>query len=207
MKKRISAVLRRSLLSVFLSAGILSIANIDSIWREAEHQEKLVMMRVEKERQALKTRVISSSAEGENAKAALKEAMNSDEIAEGNPFIHLSSTDAIQQILAGKVTRFERQTYRSPHYQGESGYDLIHYAIRDARGETATILAYTEKPIASEEEPKVYVLIHVRNGESFDQYLYRSGDLISQSQVAPAVSQELVAQRLSAGVPLLSVAR
>ncbi len=44
------------------------------------------------------------------------------------------------------MKHFERTVFRSPDYQGESGYDLVQYEIEHKDGKTSTILAYLDRP-------------------------------------------------------------
>lgn len=215
-KQRLIGILRKTLASLCLSAGVLSVATIDSLYTENEHAGDLVKARIAKSRQVLETRTFRAKQLLNSQSSSLRESLAQDEFGEVNPFASLSSLDPLTAILERKVKSFQRQAFRSPDHQEESGYDLVHYEIQLADGGRADILAYLERASLTSErgvgagapEDRVpFVVIMNESKDSTAYAYYRAGDLLENAILPLSETRALLAQRLSAGVPFLSVAR
>jgi hypothetical protein len=144
----------------------------------------------------------------------LREVMAGDELADANPFGNLSSDDTLNEILNSKITAFERKTLRSPSYQDEAGYDLVHYEILHADGRISSVLAFVdaENTIAGDGAPELQeesvVLMVLTPKDDKNQYaVYRNNTLEEVSLIVPEEGAALLAQRLESGIPFLSVSR
>ncbi|NJL25815.1 MAG: hypothetical protein HC902_11990 [Calothrix sp. SM1_5_4] len=137
--------------------------------------------------------------------AALKEALAQDELKEQNPYAGLSSLDPIRAIFDKGVSVFSRQTYRSSEYTGESGYDVVHYEIEHPDKSKSSILAYLERMLSQEAagsgSERIPMVLITGNEVS----VFREGILLERGSLAPEAAEELVASRLAAAVPFLSV--
>jgi hypothetical protein len=126
----------------------------------------------------------------------------------------LSTLDPLQKVMQKGVADFHRETFRSPDYEEESGYDLLSYAIENKDGSKSTIMAYTEK---FEGKRAVYVVFMIgngngnsngnSNGDGAAYSFFRGGELIEQTDLTSAEADKLIAQRISQGIPFLSVSR
>jgi len=209
-------VFKHILTSLCLAAGILAIANVDSLLEEDDHAKQLTRARVKIARARLVRRLERSQEkiEAQGKGGVLRDSLAQDEFGELTPFAGLSTLYPLTHVIAKGIKSFERTTYRSPEYQGESGYDLVHYEIEHPDGEQSSIVAYLDRTLATAArnvgapDPRVpVVMILEGRGEQSAYSLYRSGDLIEQTEIPVADSQDLVARRISASVPFMSVSR
>lgn len=214
-KQRLIGLIRKTLASLCLSAGVLSVATIDSLYTENEHAGDLVKARIAKSRQVLESRTFRAKQLLNSQSSNLRESLAQDEFGEVNPFASLSSLDPLTAILERKVKSYQRQAFRSPDHHEEAGYDLVHYEIQLGDGGRADILAYLERASltsergvgASAEERVPFVIIMNESKDSTAYAYYRAGDLLENTILPLSETRALLAQRLSAGVPFLSVAR
>ena len=205
------SLLKKGLVSFCVSAGVLSIANIETIWREESHRGDYADVRRESRAQSraeLRARWTApkGAASATGPATELRESLSNVEIGEANPFAKLSTLKPLDAVLNKGISSFKRQAYRSPNYKEESGYDLVAYHVTHPDQTSSVILAYLERTL--EGPDAVPVVLVVSNGpEHASQALFRSGELTESAQVPLSVAQGMVAQRLNAGVPFLSVAR
>jgi hypothetical protein len=75
-------------------------------------------------------------------------------------------------------------------------------------------MAYLERPVLTAtrgvgmiDERIPFVMVVTNEGEKTNYAYYRSGELVEQNNIPWAEAQSLVAQRLNASVPFLSVSR
>lgn len=204
--------------SLAVSVGVLAIANVEMFWqnyRAAEYLESNKVLhagRVNRKRVDLALQ--STSENYKPLQSALSQSLEQDEIKDENPFAHLSSMDPLRLVMKKGVAKFHRETFRSPGYQEESGYDLLSYEIEHTDGSQSTILAYLEKSesslwrnVGAPDLRTVHVVFYIGGvGKSLYSF-YKSGDLVEQAELTNAEAQTQVAQRLSQGVPFLSVSR
>lgn len=204
---RLSRAAKKVVVSLSLSAGVLSIANIDTIWEERAHRHDYEVVR-----QTTRQRLHASLSKGATTPVAdptlerLRGHLAQDEIGTRNPFADLSTIEPLTLVLAKGVKGFGRQAYRSPQYKEETGYDLVSYEIQHADQTVSRVLAYLETPLEGG-EPVPVVLVMRAGGEGARQSLYRSGQLIEETDVTLLQAQNRVHQRLNAGIPFMSVAR
>lgn len=224
MKQKTAFVVRRILTSIFLATGMLSIANIENSIFEKDQNESLARARIQMVKSRFHERLseVEKSATKNAKKVAIenstvtefREALAQDEFGEFVPFAHLSTLDPLLNLVRKGVKRFERTTFRSPEYQGESGYDLVHYEVEHPNGARSSILAYLDRPLLTaqrnvgEPDSRVpVVMIMNENGAMSEYALYRAGHLVEQSQIPLADVSRLVAQRISQSLPFMSVSR
>lgn len=216
MSKKALPVLKRIFASFCLFAGMLAITNLESLLQENSRSKESVreVNRLAKERliERLKTPVATAHASTQSK--ALRESLAQDEFLDVNPFANLSSLDPLNALFAKGVKSFERSTYRSPDHQGESGYDLVHYEIQHNRGGRSVIVAYLERPmltasrnVGAIDDRIPFVMVMVDKGASATYSYYRFGSLTEQIEIPWTDAQGLVAQRLNASIPFLSVSR
>jgi hypothetical protein len=213
-RRKIFAFLRKTFASLCLSAGVLSVASIDSMYTEGRHAEDLQKAKVVKARKALHERMATSRRILDERGLALRESLAQDELGEVNPFTALSTLDPISEIFDRKVKRYARQAFRSPDHQDEAGYDLVHYEIELTDGGRADLLAYLERAsltaqraVGAPDDRVAFVLVMSENKDSTAYAFYRAGELIENTVLPATEARTLVTQRLAAGVPFLSVAR
>lgn len=213
-RQKLFTILRKTLASLCLSAGVLSVATIDSFYTEGEHAGDLQKARIAKSRQVLNERTFRAKQLLNSQSSNLRDSLAQDELGEVNPFAALSSLDPLTQIMERKIKSFQRQALRSPDHQEESGYDLVHYEIQLTDGGRASILAYlerasltSERGVGAPEDRVPFVIMLNETGESTAYAYYRGGDLVESTVLASPEARALLTQRLSAGVPFLSVAR
>jgi hypothetical protein len=163
-----------------------------------------------------KDRKVIGDAGGINsALISFQESLSQDELKEENPFDTLSSSDPLNKILDKGVLSFRREAFRSPHYQEESGYDLLSYEITHPDKSISTIVAYLENPggpgqvraIGEPDERAPFVMFMVSEGLHATQYFFRKGTLIEHSDLKPSEARAIVSRRLNTGVPFISVSR
>jgi hypothetical protein len=117
-------------------------------------------------------------------------------------------------LFAKGVKSFERTTFRSPNHQEASGYDLLEYQIEHPHGGKSIIMAYLERPVLTAthgvggiDDRIPFVMVVTNKGEKTTFAYYRAGELVEQNDIPWNEAQSLVAQRLNASVPFLSVSR
>ncbi len=71
--------------------------------------------------------------------------IDEDEFDRGNPFSIVDQPYPMALILSRGVTSYQRDAYRSSHFQGQMGYDVIKYEITHPDQTTSFILAYKER--------------------------------------------------------------
>lgn len=215
MKQKILVITKRVAATLCLFAGMLAMTN-ESLLRSSTNtkEAKLEQSRQAKERllEKLKTPVATTKAQGQ-AKA-LRDSLAQDEFIDTNPFATLADVGPINAVFAKGVKNFERTTFRSPDHQGESGYDLLQYEVEHPGGGKSIIVAYLERPVLTAsrnvgaiDERIPFVMVMSHEGEQAVYSYYRSGSLIEQTKISWTDAQSLVAQRLNASVPFLSVSR
>jgi hypothetical protein len=64
-----------------------------------------------------------------------------------------------------------------------------------------------QKAVGVPDERIPFVVVVLRDGERVNYSYYRSGDLIENTELPLSEAESLLAQRLSQGIPFLSVAR
>lgn len=215
MKNRMSTWLRNLLLLIVLFAAALSVSNPEISWYP------LQMTVGTNNGGGLIQRPVARLQSAVGADAApltqLKAQLATDDLGDQNPFTNLSSEEPLARIFAGGVERFERKALRSGSYRDESGYDILHYELEQAGGRKAHLLAYLEQSIRDLESPDgeprlqtdtlVLIVLRPGAGEGLEMSVYRDGALIETSEISTAAAETLMAQRLSNGIPFLSVAR
>lgn len=213
-RQRVVSVARHLLVSLCLSAGVLSVATIDSVFQEERHSGDLVKARIELSKKILRRLNREHKHELDQKSLAFHDSIAADEIGDTNPFLALSTLDPITSILERGIRSFSREVFRSPDYHAETGYDLVHYEIQLNDGTRADLMAYLErsslvaqKAVGTPDERTPFVVVLSRSGESVNYSYYRAGDLIENTQIPALEADSLLTQRLSQGIPFLSVAR
>jgi hypothetical protein len=218
MKQNVLMIIKRIAATMCLFAGMLAMTNtnIEGLISSVNPKEaKVAQIRQAKERllEKLKTPVVAKTKSPEQA-GALRDSLAQDEFGDMNPFADLANVEPLKALFAKGVKRFERTTYRSPNHQGESGYDLLEYQIEHPQGGQSIIMAYLERPVLTAtrgvgmiDERIPFVMVVTNEGEKTNYAYYRSGELVEQNNIPWAEAQGLVAQRLNASVPFLSVSR
>lgn len=194
-------------ISFSLSAAVLSIANVDTIWEERAHrQDYEVVRQVTRQKLHAHFKQASGEAKPESRLEQLRFVLAQDELGLRNPYAELSSLAPLTELLKKGVRDFTRQAFRSPQYKEEVGYDLVAYEIEHDDGARSRVLAYLEAPLGGGDLVPVVVVMRA-SGEGARQALYRAGKLVEESDVTLLQAQNLVHQRLSAGIPFMSVSR
>lgn len=202
MKNRFVSVARKAAVSLSVSAAVLSIANIDAMIGERRHALLEAQKQVQGQEQlqvqlaplrALKPQLITTN-------ERFRDSLTQDELGEENPFAMLSGMEALTKLMSKGVRHFERQTYRTPRYKGESGYDLVHYTIEQFDGTHSSVLAYLEGHTPM-------VVISVGEGLKSELHVFRGGDLMERSVVAGTQAHAAIDRRINESVPFLSVSR
>jgi hypothetical protein len=205
VRSRLRLAAKRALATLCVSAGLLSIANVDSAWREAEHQDKLELARFHKVvKSNQKRETVSSSAE--TAGKELRELFETDEIFGVNPFSGLSDSEVIDRIASKSVKAFRRQSLRGPSYSGSFGYDVLLYEIEYKDREMVRLLAYTEREGLSGGH-ELYVVIMENQNDEVLRSTFASGTLTASESIPLKDAEATVSKRLSSAVPLYTVAR
>ncbi len=221
MKHKIWSHLRKGAVTISVSAGCLAIANVETIWQVHQSQDHQEQNRFLASRSSGGKKSPVKLAIPANEKvaykplqSALSRSLEEDELHDENPFAHLSTLEPLQKIMQKGVAHFHRETFRSPDYHEESGYDLLSYEIEHTDGSKSGVMAYLEKPeagtstaIGAPDTRMVFVVFMVANGASSNLSFYRSGELIQQSELSTSEVQTFIAHRLSEGIPFLSVSR
>lgn len=213
-----SALFKKILTSIFVSVALLAITSIDMFQREKGQEQKFARekMRVAKDqlRQRLEAAAPTRTTKSRGMENMLRDSLAQDEFGEELPFAALTTLDPVNRILNKGVSHFERTVYRSPDYQGESGYDLVQYEIEHKDKTHSMILAYLDRPGlnvsrnvgAPDPRVPVVMILGAQDGQTLYS-LYRSGNLIEQTAIASADASGLVADRISLSIPFLSVSR
>jgi hypothetical protein len=216
-----AALFRGMLTSLFVSSGILAIANVDRMLMDQGQSQELTRekVRLAKDRFRQRLEAVSDQAEKKPSKPRglvnmLRDSLAQDEFHEELPFANLSTLDPLTRLFENGVAHFERTVFRSPDYQGESGYDLVQYDIEHPDGTHSAILAYLDRPQLTVSrnvgtaDPRIpVVMILEAQGLESTYSLYRSGNLIERSQIPTSDVSALVAQRISLSIPFMSVSR
>jgi hypothetical protein len=200
-----------------VSVGMLAVANLEMIWQARHLDDKSESSETLYAKKGHKRTKLPIDVPSENYKplqSALSQSLEQDELKDENPFAHLANLDPLRQVMQRGVAKFHRETFRSPDYQDESGYDLLSYEITHTDGGKSTILAYLEKTdatiwrnVGAPDQRTVFVVFYVSSGDKMLYSYFRGGDLIEQAEVSSADAGTQVAKRLSQGVPFLSVSR
>lgn len=130
----------------------------------------------------------------------LRESMDGDELAGVSPYVQLGADDLLRRVLSMEIVSFDRQTLRSPDYQEEFGYDIIHYEIRHPAGPPSKVMAYVENG-------EVVLTVLTAKGDRAEYARYRAGVLEDAGEVEAERGAALLAQHLDSGIPFLSLAR
>ncbi len=220
MKSKWALRIQRFIGSLCISAAVLAIANVEAVWQEYRHSDAVEnLQQTSKDGKMAKKKTTLALDENIPAgfkplQSALSRSFEQDELMDQNPFAHLSSSDPLQQIMTKGVTKFHREVYRSPEYQGESGYDLVSYEIEHTDGSKSTVLAYLDRAdpnmwrnVGAPDERIPFIIFMVSSGEGATYSFFRAGHLVEQSALTSTQARDIVAQRLSLGIPFLSVSR
>lgn len=217
MKNKANILFKRIMTSVFMSAAILAIANIDTFVHENQQNKDFSreQMRVAKDRLRQRLQVTEPKTNKPRGLVnMLRDSLAQDEFNDMVPFASLSTLDPLNKVLQKGVLHYERTVFRSPDYQGESGYDLVQYDIEHSGGKRSTILAYLDRPELTVSrnigapDPRIPVVMIIEGqGESSFYSLYRNGNLTEQTAIPAADVSGLVAQRIALSIPFLSVSR
>jgi hypothetical protein len=218
MKQNALLILKRIGATMCLFAGMLAMTNtnIEGLLSSLNPKEaKIAQTRKAKERllEKLNTPAVAK-VKTPGQMGALRDSLAQDEFGDMNPFAELANVEPINALFAKGVKSFERTTYRSPNHRGESGYDLLEYQIEHPHGGHSIIMAYLERPVLTAtrgvgmiDDRIPFVVIVTNEGDKTDYAYYRSGELVEQNNIPWTEAQGLVAQRLNASVPFLSVSR
>lgn len=224
MTSGIFGKIRRVVGTICVSAGVLAIANVETIWQEYhrtdpnEHHESVSLKKTKRwtlaQKVALGPAIDASSPNFKPLQSALSRSLEQDELGDENPFSHLANLDPLHEIIGKGVTKFRRETFRSPQYQGENGYDLVSYEVQHSDGSQSSILAYLERAnattwhnVGAPDDRITSVVFMVANGIGATYSSYRAGALTEQSTLTSTEAQTLISQRLVSGIPFLSVSR
>ncbi|HMN67541.1 MAG TPA: hypothetical protein PKC28_03285 [Bdellovibrionales bacterium] len=218
MRAKLLLFSKRILASVCLSAGVLAIANVDTMRKEQDHANDLSRVRLElakeRVRERLHVKAPTPSLALHDPARKLRDSLSQDEFGDISPFGDLSTLEPLSELMRKGVKSFERQAFRSPEYQGEIGYDILHYRIHHADGSTSEIMAYLERALTTEsrnvgapDEREPVVMSMVADQDRIQFSYFKANVLKQRSELSSSDAQALVEQRLSSGVPFLSVAR
>ena len=206
------AVVKKSMGSFLLFIAVLAIANIDTLYRGerassgVEAGEDMV-----RSRQRLKKSLLAGEVGAEKAAPSsadlLRDTLADDELNGRNPYASLTNLDPLKAVLSSGVVTFQREAYRSPQYQDESGYDIVAYEIRHPDQSTSKILAYADSPVTDPQKQQVVVMIFHSNHGYIKQYLFYDGLLSGASQITMAQAEALFSHKLGGGIPFFSVSR
>ena len=206
--------LRKVVGSVVISAGILAIANVETIWQEYHHDQlqETQVVRHNKHTKHLAPAVTATALRP--LQSELSRSLEQDELKDDNPFTQLSTMAPLQEIMQRGVAKFQRETLRSPEYHDEGGYDILTYEVEHQDGTKSSILAYLEHAddssghkVGGPDERVPFVVFLLSNGATSRYFFFRSGQLLTQSELTPSEAQALLTNRLSQGVPFFSVSR
>lgn len=216
MRQKLNLIVKRTLASVLLFAGMLAITNLETIMHEQAGSKvaKREKKRLAKESLMAKLNAPAAAPEVQGQAKALRESFAQDEFGDSNPFASLNNVDPLNALFAKGVKSFERTTFRSPDHQGEIGYDLLQYDIEHPGGGRSVVVAYLERPVLTSirnvgtvDDRLPFVMVMVDKGEGATYSYYRSGNLLEQSEIPWTEARGMVAQRLNASVPFISVSR
>lgn len=209
---KVRQTLRGIAMSIVLAAGLIALMQAESDPQPESAWRKIKQPKQHAWRKIFKPGPLSRS---EKVAGDLKNAMSADELAGLNPYETLSSEDALRRLLERPILTFERKTLRSPSYRDEAGYDVVHYDIQHTDGSQSSILAFvdhtgelvTTDNVEIRGEETVIMVLTPKDGGEQEYALYRNGALEELTTVPPEESASLVAQRLDAAIPFLSVSR
>lgn len=141
----------------------------------------------------------------------LIEAMEADEFDRGNPFLGLNSVYPLALILDHGVESFRRDAYRSNHFLGGVGYDVVKYEIRHPGGGLSYILAYKEKTgpnqIAighSDARPTFSLFVVPQEDNQVYLSLYQDGQPVQNNVVDRDLGLRQVTSRINQSTPLMT---
>lgn len=146
-------------------------------------------------------------------KAALKliDAMETDEFDQGNPFLALNSIYPLALILDHGVVGFRRDAYRSSHFLGGAGYDIVKYEIDHGGGHRSYILAYKEKTgpdqIAighGDARPTFSLFVVPQQDDQVFLSLYQDGRPVQNDVVGRDLGLRRVTSRIDQSTPLMT---
>ncbi len=214
---KLALLFKRILTSIFISAAILAIANVDTLKNEESHRADFGRERLREAKVRLRQSFAVSEQKTTKPRGLvnmLRDSLAQDEFLETLPFANLSTLDPLNRVFEKGVAHFERTVFRSPDYQGESGYDLVQYEIEHSDGKRSTILAYLDRPmltasrnVGTPDARIPVVMIMDAQGENASYSHYRGGNLVEQTQIPAGDVSGLVAQRIALSIPFLSVSR
>lgn len=196
-------VTRKSFVSLLMAAGVLAIANVDSVlpghgptFYEVKEAPKYKAKASPPGQQNLKNLKVQFGLGLDRLRNSFAE----DEFNDEKPFVALIDAEALNLLGQKGVKHFVRQAYRSPQYKNEFGYDRLHYAIEHEDGSHSLVLAYLEgsSPVVS---------VFVGEGSQSRNFLFRSGQLVDRSNLPVNQAQLVVNQKIEDSVPFLSLSR
>jgi len=206
MPYKLGRLVKRIILSIALSMGILSIANIDHIWRQNSAHEDLASLRAEAKRRWMSRLAGVAQGPALNGMALdLHNAMALDELNQSNPYLAIASLDPLEKIFQLGVARFDRQALRSSRFMQESGYDLVVYTVQHVGQAESTVVGYLEYPLESGGAPSVVVvLLTAASDGGRVRHQYRNGILELETPISDEDSRILLAQHLQSAIPFFS---
>ena len=138
-----------------------------------------------------------------------------EEFENGQPF-QLSAQRTIWIAVLNKGLKdYSRKIYRSPHFQGRSGYDLVHYELLLEDGAKAHLLAYREKTenirmIVGAEDlrpTRIDLYTQPQSGQWVSQSFHPSGELIQAMELNEEEFLTAKESIIRHSVPLLTAGR
>jgi hypothetical protein len=137
--------------------------------------------------------------------------MQSDEFAQGNPFYSLNNVYPVAMILDYGVKSFQRDAYRSHHFLGGMGYDVVKYQIEHSDGRFSYILAYKEKTgpdqIAigqRDSRPTFSLFLVPQDQEHVFLNLYQDGKSVQNEVLVRDLAIRQVKAKIIEATPLLT---
>lgn len=209
-KIRAADVVKRISVSIFLSAAVLSIASVDSLWHERSAPDLIreeTQLRLSKHLRAATLQAEHSVDRTQIDR--LRFTFTQDELGNVSPFGDLNTLVPLTNMLNKGVVSFQRQAYRSPQYKEEAGYDLVQYEVEHTDKSKSYVLAYLERPLGDGNPDALVPIVIVMQAHqgAAKQSFYRGGTLIEQGDLSLAQVQSLMAQKLNSGIPFFSVSR
>lgn len=190
---------RKFLVSLFLAAGLLAITHLD----EPQNSYSGAQTRIQA-RRLLQSKLQTSKAlrpQLAGANDRFRDSLAQDELNELNPFAELTGMEvSLSRLLAKGVREFKRDTYRSPKYKAEFGYDVVHYSVDQMDGTKSSVVAYSDG-----NDPVVMVV--VGGLQQSDLITFRSGVLSGKETLPTDKALVSVDRKISESVPFLSVSR
>lgn len=226
MNSSVSKLSQKVLTSIALSAAIFAIATMDGLQKTNDIDPKSMMASGDASQQIdARSRFISrlgknlknapevneqirpSKGESSSRFDAFMSNLAQAELGDRNPFSELSTLAPFERLLAKGIKGFERAVFRSDKFVGEVGYDLIHYTIQQNDGSVSEILAYLDQSLALDGSIEPVVIALVSEDRVVHYSLFRNGLLTEEGNVDVNKASTMVAQRVEASVPFMSVAR